>query len=506
MLSYSAAITIYAFSILCSLVVLFMSIYVRKAPKSLWFSYMSLSLFVFTVGYYFEITSMSETSAIVATKIQYLGISYITAFLLLFICEYCGKKIKTIFIAALMVVPTITLLLVLQWPANNLYYKKVVFVTDTVVPHLRVTGAFFYYVFFAYTYLFSLVALIVVFMFYKKSTLSIRKQSVTLIVAIIIPVAGSIINVFRLTSWPLDLTPIVMSLTCILLGYSFFRQGLYRIVPVAREQIVESMSDGFILVDMQGRFVDSNSAAVNLFPLLRTTSSGTKIDEIEELAWLIGSEPTQSEFSMLDTESNEPKHYRVSQTVICSQNQKICNCFMIFDITDAKQLLNEVSNLAERDSLTGLVHRGTFYDKGWHLLQNAGSACLFMMDLDYFKNVNDQYGHLKGDEVLKEAATTLSKCFRGSDLLARYGGEEFCVLLPSLDITNAFELAERVRKRIEACEFQSENNTFNVTVSIGIAKYDSAIHTSFEDLVSEADAALYSAKNAGRNIVVIANS
>ena len=504
MLSYHIIIAIYAFSMICSLAALFISIYVRQAPKSLWFSYMSLAIFIFTVGYYFEITSLSESSALIATKLQYIGVCYISPFLLLFILEYCGNKIHKSLIVAIMVIPTIALTLVQMWPLNNFYYQEIVFITDTVVPYLHVTGAAFYYVFFIHSYLLAMAAAIVAWLFYKRSNTSVRKQSLTLIIGITIPVVGNIINILKISSWVLDLTPIVLSLTCILLGYSVFRQGLYRIVPIAREHIVEKMSDGFILVDMQGRFIDANSAAIRLLPQLNSTAVGTQINELEELAWLSEAE-IQSEISLVDPVSEQPNYYRISKTIISFQQKEICSCYMIFDITDTKQLLDKVSDLAERDSLTGLVHRGTFYDKGWRMLQNTSNACLLMMDLDDFKIINDRHGHLKGDEVLKVTSEILSNCIRRTDLLARYGGEEFCALLLELGIEDVLELAERIRKRIELCSFQSKTDTFQVTISIGVAIYSSVRHTSFEELVADADMALYAAKSAGRNIVTLAN-
>ena len=504
MLSYHTIIAIYAFAMICSLVVVCMSIYVRRAPKSLWFSYMSLAIFVFIVGYYFEITSLSETSAIIATKFQYIGTCYIGPFLLLFTLEYCGKQIRKSLVALLMVIPTITLVLVQMWPMNTIYYKDTVFVTNDIVPYLNVTGSPFYYVFHLYTYSLAVAAVVVTFMFYKRSKSSIRKQSSTLIIGTAITVIGNMINILKISSWKLNLTPIVLSMTCILLGYSIFKQGLYRIVPIAREQIVESMGDGFILVDMQGRFIDANSAAMRLLPQLNSATVGARIDELEEMAWLSDTS-VQGEFSVVDPESEEFKYHRVSKTIISFKQQEICSCYMIFDITDTKQLLNQVSDLAERDSLTGLLHRGAFYDRGWGMLKGAGGACLLMMDLDYFKNVNDQYGHLKGDEVLKETAETLGKCLRSTDLLTRYGGEEFCALLPALGVKDALKLAERIREQMEVSVFQSSKGTFNVTMSIGVARYNSARHTSLEELVSDADTALYTAKSTGRNVVVISD-
>ena len=485
------------------MVVLFISIYVRKAPKSLWFSYMALAICTFTVGSYFSISSVTFESAMVANKIHYLGVCYIGPFMLLFMFEYCGKTIRKPLIALIMVIPTITLVLVQTWPMHTLYYKEVTYITDARVPYLLTKGAPFYYVFFIYTYCLAIISAVEAFRFYRRSSVSVKKQSLTLIIGITCPLVGNILNVFKISPWKIDLTSVVMSLTCILLSYSIIRQGLYRIIPIAREQIVESMDNGFILVDMQGRFLDANVAAIKLLPQLQKTTQGTKLDELEELAWL-GKLSAQGEFSVADPVSEEIQYHRISKNIISFQQQEICNCYMIFDITDTKQLLHKVSDLAERDPLTGIFHRGTFYEKGWQLLQNSGTACLLMMDLDFFKNVNDQYGHLKGDEVLRATAETLSKCVRSTDLLARYGGEEFCALLPSLGMEGALDLAERIRTRVAQLSFESEKDSFHVTVSIGVASYLSAKHQSFEDLVADADAAMYEAKAAGRNIVVLA--
>jgi len=502
--TYFATIAIYAFAMIAALTVLFMSIYVRKAPKSLWFSYMSLAIFIFAMGYLFEITAEHPVSALVATKLQYIGVCFISPFLLLFILEYCGHRISKWLIAALMVIPAITLVLVQTWELHMLYYDLLIFVTEGVVSYLKVSGAPLYYVFFFYTHCLCIAAAVVVFLYYKRSTLSVRKQSITLIIAILIPVAGNIISIFKIIPWVLDLTPIVLSLTCILLGYSIFRQGLYRIVPIAREQIVETMSDGFILVDMQGHFIDANSAATRLLPQLNPSTVGTHISELDNLAWL-GNMSMQGEFDVTDPVTNAVTYHRISKTIVRFKQQEICNCFMIFDITDTKQLLNEVSDLAQRDSLTGLAHRGAFYDRGWPMLQNAQSACLLMMDLDFFKTVNDRHGHLAGDEVLKTTARMLDECLRSTDLVARYGGEEFCALLTAVNSGNALALAERIRKRVEQCVFQSPQGEFRVTLSIGVAVYDSAMHTSIESLVADADAAMYAAKDAGRNGVVLAS-
>ena len=127
-----------------------------------------------------------------------------------------------------------------------------------------------------------------------------------------------------------------------------------------------------------------------------------------------------------------------------------------------------------------------------------------MFDIDYFKRVNDTYGHLAGDEVLRFVSATLLRRFRKTDMVCRYGGEEFCVFLPTLNARKAAEIAEECRRHIEHTPVSWEDKTIRVTVSIGIAEFPSVRNQTLTALISCADGALYAAKSGGRNRVVSA--
>ena len=126
-----------------------------------------------------------------------------------------------------------------------------------------------------------------------------------------------------------------------------------------------------------------------------------------------------------------------------------------------------------------------------------------MIDLDHFKRVNDTYGHLVGDDVLRDVAQLLSDTIRGSDIVARYGGEEFLVLLPETDDDGAESFAERIRAAVEAHVVQQDAGgaALRLTASVGVAVFPAARIESVEDLFARADAALYRAKADGRNRV-----
>ena len=139
--------------------------------------------------------------------------------------------------------------------------------------------------------------------------------------------------------------------------------------------------------------------------------------------------------------------------------------------------------------------------------RDGGVLSLLMLDIDWFKKVNDTHGHLAGDFVLKEFCAVIQKIIRDYDLLSRYGGEEFTVILPGASSENALIVAEKIRKKIEAHLFENDQLSLRITVSIGIASVRPSRSPATQiDVIGWADKALYQAKNNGRNRVVCNNS
>ncbi len=140
--------------------------------------------------------------------------------------------------------------------------------------------------------------------------------------------------------------------------------------------------------------------------------------------------------------------------------------------------------------------------------KNEGSLFLLMLDIDHFKKLNDTYGHSFGDVVLIKVASVLIDCLRLKDLAARYGGEEFVIVLKDTNLKDSASIAERIRKEIESLEFdyneEGIKDTVKVSISTGIAMYNSNLDSVPEDLIKRADGALYAAKENGRNRVEIA--
>ncbi|GJG87850.1 hypothetical protein tb265_30310 [Gemmatimonadetes bacterium T265] len=166
-----------------------------------------------------------------------------------------------------------------------------------------------------------------------------------------------------------------------------------------------------------------------------------------------------------------------------------------------------LEHLATTDPLTGLLNRRALSERLTTEMERAlrydTSVALLLVDLDHFKRVNDTYGHLAGDGVLRTVAELLGEEARSSDLVGRYGGEEFIVVLPETDDAGAAVLAERMRERVAGHVFRAweDGRTLRVTASIGVATFPAARIESVEDLFARADGALYRAKAEGRDRV-----
>jgi len=169
----------------------------------------------------------------------------------------------------------------------------------------------------------------------------------------------------------------------------------------------------------------------------------------------------------------------------------------------------ELSRMAKQDGLTKIANRRMFDEylqTEWikHLKQNE-CITLILIDIDFFKNYNDYYGHLKGDDCLVQVATAIQDIpKKPSDLVSRYGGEEFAVLLPNTSLSTGLVLAEEIRNRIESLAIPNNNSMVSpyVTLSLGVAAIVPRPRTSPEDLIHIADSALYQAKKLGRNRVI----
>ena len=188
------------------------------------------------------------------------------------------------------------------------------------------------------------------------------------------------------------------------------------------------------------------------------------------------------------------KHY----WAIKSNNKYIVDIF-----NGADKLVSDLEKEAIYDPLTKCFNKkeiGILFERFLkESIRYNKPLSIMMLDIDFFKKVNDTYGHLAGDFVLKEVANIIRSTIRNSDICGRFGGEEFVVVLPNTKLNGAMKLAERIRENIQNNKFIFQNQEIPVTISIGITS--ASKNDSLFSLIERADDALYEAKNKGRNRV-----
>ncbi len=178
---------------------------------------------------------------------------------------------------------------------------------------------------------------------------------------------------------------------------------------------------------------------------------------------------------------------------------------------DIKRLKEHYENISVQDQLTGLYNRRFFYNQVDRMMAGytryGQSMCVLLLDLDNFKQINDNYGHAFGDRVLVDVANILKQQVRNADVLVRFGGEEFVIIFTNTSCHNGIIFADRIRKEVSELKWNQDNQTVIVTLSIGLYCLDKECYTpdtppDIDQIIHFADTALYKAKEKGRNQVV----
>jgi diguanylate cyclase (GGDEF)-like protein len=498
---YSAGLVVYIISFGVLLTDLIIAIFMHRVRHLRFFTLLMLVSCVYASGFLLQHLSFDREELLQGARVQYLGASFVSPMLLFFIMDFCGIKQRAWFVVSALIIPVVTVILVFTYPFNGIYFGESLFTTDPV-PRLVFSGSVFRSIYFVYSYGVMLAAFIICIVYRQKRDPLFKKHSALILIAVAIPMFGNLMTAF-LKLFPIDLTSAFAGIMGTILAYTLVFTGVFQVAPLAREEIVENMQDSFILIAPDGGFLDANLAAKRLFPNLAHVTTGLQMADAGTILWDMKGRLAQ-EFSL--GSGSGAKYYRVSAHDVTHKGRVICTCVTIYDNTSVRELIDEITRMAEHDALTNLLNRRSFCrdaeKKCNEILRYGGKAFLMMLDIDYFKKVNDTYGHLAGDEVLRAVSKTLLQRFRKTDLVSRYGGEEFCIFLLMLSREKAVEIAEECRRQIENLPIPYEDKTIRVTISIGVAAFPSDRDQTLTDLIACADAALYEAKSGGRNRVV----
>lgn len=495
------------FSAFASVFVTINSIVHKKSLQSLYFILLSLSISIYTAGYAVEVVSNGFETALIALRLQHFGTPFIATLFFLFVASFCKYEVKSKSVKGLIIlIPFITFISSEFFDFTNIFYKSISYLKTEFRSGIKFEFGWFYYIFIAYTSIIYIATIFLLIKQIKKSSEIQKRQAVCIAITVTLPFIGSVLNALKLSFYGVNLIPIALSISSLIFVYMIYNLGIYTLVPLGKENVMESMRDALIIVDEEGRLSECNQSAKQIFKVLENTDYGEDLYALAGFPFNeIMGDGTDSRFS-LEAEG-ETKFYRSSISDIFYHGKKIGKSIMIYDVTEVTKLMDSLQKLATTDALTGVYNRRQFFLLATKAIASAKRTnvplCLLILDLDYFKNVNDKGGHLFGDYVLKEFVNVCNKRVRIADIFARYGGEEFCILTINTDIVGARTLAEDIREAVEENVFSYNGVEMKLTVSIGIAEFDFKYYEQIEEIISDADAALYEAKMTGRNKVCL---
>jgi diguanylate cyclase (GGDEF)-like protein len=286
----------------------------------------------------------------------------------------------------------------------------------------------------------------------------------------------------------------------------FFTPVLYHHNPEALKTKVSEIDRLTKILNLSSLFIDLNTSADKKLYLAMLEANikiygFTDKFETDEIIRQIH-EQTIEIFPLFDIKIGEEKDYL---EMIDAAREELINLSTDFmqKLLEQNKLIESLREETIRDSLTNLFNYQKFHESLEKEIYRARrydlQLSVILADIDHFKAVNDNHGHLAGDYALKKIAESLKSSLRESDSAARYGGEEFAFILPETGLEGAFILAERLRDRINSMTINYESKKISTTMSFGVASLDPTNPMSRTDLIKNADRALYQAKREGRN-------
>jgi diguanylate cyclase (GGDEF)-like protein len=389
------------------------------------------------------------------------------------------------------------------------------------------------------------------------SSINLRKQLATALIGMFVLTGFGLLDVMvnvLLTEW-LPVIPGMLALGILLSDLCFviaiYRYGMLDILSLAQRDIIDHMTTGVIVVDENDKVLEVNRGASPLvqvaqgetFEMERFLAPLQVRGEVYEFLYRYNNHPQekmQMEFSMQDPVG---RHISIQISPVLDNRKTLLGRIITFhDVSELRKLVVEMNRknealhernlelitiqeelfrvnqkleqMAVTDGLTGCFNRRYLMQQLEHeVLLNMRYQIpfsIFLFDIDHFKQINDKYGHLVGDEVIRSTANIVRSMLRRTDILARYGGEEFTVYLPHTNREQSELLAEKIMQAVGENRVDAGSEKVHVTISMGVLS-ESSEDLRFNDpkeylreVFSSADSALYKAKNEGRNRVVMA--
>lgn len=452
---------------------------------------------------------------ILSAKLAYFGIVLTPVAWFIFAISYTRRQMRlsATTLNLICVIPTITMIMVMtnEWHHliwSNVYLTQANGYTGMVTEH----GAWFF-VHAIYSYALLAVATTILAWQIGQSTGELKP----VLAVVFAPLVVVIANLFYLSDlnpspW-FDMTTLGFAAAAMILDGGVLRYGVLDRLPVVRDRVVEQLMDGVVVINNDGMIIDINPSALNILGTTRDRLSDEPITSFITTVPL--ADLLANRMNNIDIKLGKNAYDATASAVDATDPQS--DVVLVFrDVTQRREIeqdlrvaKEELIRLAHTDSLTGIHNRRFFMQRLEEEIErvrrHGSSLSVLVFDMDFFKKINDTYGHDMGDQVLKAVADASMEIKRITDVVARIGGEEFALLLPETDRLGALHLAHRLLEAIESVSLPTiDDEHLAVTASIGVATV-SVRSKDVENVLKHADEALYKAKHAGRNQVCCAD-
>lgn len=505
-------ISIYLFVGVLLLSFMFVNSFVRgKSSYAKAFGVLCLTAQVYLLGYLVEINAGSLHDMLFWNQVQYFGIPFFPALWLIVSILYTGKGkyLQGFGGFVLFAIPVITFIFRLTNDWHHWFYSQIELQEFMGVNLMLLTKGPWYFVQTAYVLITLFLCTWIYYQRYRNSTGDEKIQFRLLLLAsgliyLALPLVAVNVGGIGIDYTALILPPCILALYLSLTRYNFLE-----IKDLARERVFEDSRVGLILANRFYRVVDFNKASMDFFQWFNASLKAEQLeillaDHQDLLESIRNSEDRVFHFRV----EGEVRYINVNVSIIKNKKETVGYLIAFEDFTEREGLKHRLTEIANTDELTGLNNRRRFNECAEEAVQQARvereKLSVLMMDLDFFKKINDSYGHHGGDAVLRDFAGMLSDAFSGTDIVGRIGGEEFAVVMLNTDAVRACDKAEEFRKTVAEKTVEFGEKSISFTVSIGVAELNEAT-ADFDALINSADHALYKAKHLGRNRTVVEN-
>lgn len=482
----------------------FYSLFKYKNRISDLLSLSCLLIAVFTIGYGFELLSVTYKQVEFAIIVELSGLSFIPALSILIAYEFYHKPLSIMKKTCLFIIPVITFFIVLTNQFHHLYYSKLIIETYHGYSTTTLVRGPWFYVFIGFSFFSILFSHFLFLKIWKLTSFRINSQAFWMYLGSSSPGIAYLLYLFDIFPIPYDITTFGFALFALCFFIAIYQYEFLNLEQIARDRVFDDIKEGFIVIDHRNRIIDFNKASKLTFSWLGSECFGKSI-ELNQEGTLISNQ-ISNQFTIAVTKDNPKKHLRFMVTPLFKRNMPDGKIFVFQDITEQTLLLEELEHNASYDSLSGVFNRKKLIEEAEKELYRAYRCGIplssLMLDIDFFKNINDKLGHLAGDQVIKDIIRKCKERLRQSDIIGRFGGEEFLILLINTNLQNALKIAEDIRSLIDNMTISYEGEFIYVKVSIGVAS--TSIYSeelTLNELIHESDQALYLAKNTGRNQV-----